>query len=511
MSKQDKQLQTQILSKAVADPDFAKFIGKLRGVDLFEGNPEVVEVFSVIKDYYKQHNEPLVKSLLEYELGAKLDRKQVSEQNRDQFTDVVEEVYTIQKEDASEAFNEKILNYIRKTRLTESIKRLALGELTEDAMDKFHSEYTKIMLESDKTGLAPIVNMTKSVVDETTNKEVIAESSKVLEALNGISKDVIPLTDSPFAIATGGGLAKGELGGIGASSGGGKSLNMVSLANAYIEKGYNVLYVALEELEGRMYSRFYKAMMGRAHQLHPEANIEEWLTPEGTIKAFEDGGATWNNTLQSIEAVTHVKRGELFFTRYPPRQLSVAGLKQLINDLMVSRGEKIDVIMIDYPDLLNFTAGNSESETGGLLFQEMRAIAQEFNVVMWVATQLNRMKSDSGLKTEDNLEGSFRKMNILESLFILNSTAEEFDQGFSRLYIAKDRTGGRKGQVINMKIDKDTGLVRNETDRERAVHESLLANQPTSQERQKMAQYEAPAKPKFKQSPNNNFDVKVGH
>lgn len=509
MAKPDTQLQTQILYKAVAEPTFAKFVSSLKNIDLFEGSPEILEVFSVIKEHYKQHNDPMVKSLLQHELGAKLDRKQVPEQNRDAFSDVVDEVYTIQ-ESTAEAFNEKIANYIRRTRFYEAVKQVALGNMTEEAMDKFDAEYTKIKLDGDKTGLAPIVNMTQSTLDEETQTEMIAEADKVLDALAGISKDVIPLTDSPFAIATGGGLAKGELGGIGASSGGGKSLNMVSLANAYIEKGYNVLYVALEELEGRMYSRFYKAMMGRAHQLEPNSDISEWLTPEGTVKAFEEGGKVWNNALQAIEAHNQVKRGSLFFTRYSPRQLSVAGLRQLINDLMVSRGERVDVIMVDYPDLLNFNEGNSESETGGLLFQEMRAIAQEYNVVMWVATQLNRMKNDSGLKTEDNLEGSFRKMNILESLFILNTTAEEFEQGFSRLYVAKDRTGGHKGQVINMKIDKETGLVRNETDREQMVHESLLANQPTSQERQQMAKYEAPTKPHFKQAPASNFDVKVG-
>ena len=83
MAKPDTQLQTQILYKAVAEPTFAKFVSSLKNIDLFEGSPEILEVFSVIKEHYKQHNDPMVKSLLQHELGAKLDRKQVPEQNRD--------------------------------------------------------------------------------------------------------------------------------------------------------------------------------------------------------------------------------------------------------------------------------------------------------------------------------------------------------------------------------------------------------------------------------------------
>ena len=116
-----------------------------------------------------------------------------------------------------------------------------------------------------------------------------------------------------------------------------------------------------------------------------------------------------------------------------------------------------------------------ESASGGRLYEDLRAITQEFNTIMWSASQLNRAApNDEGLLTVKNVSGSYRKVNAVELWLTVNTKPVERDEGYSRIYVDKARHAPTATQVFSLKVDKLTANVRAETEQEKAEHEALL-------------------------------------
>lgn len=455
-------IQQRLIAKAIEEPSFYKKIKDL-DVDLFEGNIQLGKVYQVVKDYYLENGDitPSLDALTLY-ATKKLDRGNNDTSAYIEMNNTLKGVYVVESED-QKVFDEQISAYIKRLRLTTSLKSLLGNDLSEEAITKFEKDFDVIRNESANTGLHEIVDFMNP-----DNKEYIADK------IRGIDLNTLAIPNNEgFSKALGGGLAKGEMGAISASSGTGKTMNMVSLAMAYISGGYNVMYIALEELEERMYSRFFKAYIGYAQKLIPGINPEDLIKGNDMMAGLYQNGF-FESLVNTMSQESGVQQGNLTFTRYSPHTLTVDGLRQVIHDNIVTRGNPVDVIIVDYPDLLSYDTRNGESEAGGKLYEELRAIGQENNVVMWVASQLNRGAGIEGIKTGSSIEGSYRKRNSLELSLVVNSTSAEYEAGFTRMYVDKSRNGGNTGEMIHFKVEPYTKVVRGETPEEASQHANIL-------------------------------------
>lgn len=469
----DNKVQKRILNKSVKEPEFADFVSSIE-VNLFDGNKTYSEVFAALKDYYREHGEPATKDILETYLYKKLDRMNVAEGDRIDYNLAIDDVYSVDSDKDEQVFDELITNYISKKRMMYALKVMALAydSDNEKAFEKFDKAYTQIKKDAQSTGQHAVVNILDS-----TNGDDIADY------IRNINKGLISIPVEPYQEATGG-LSRGEVGLIAAASGGGKSQALVSIAAGYSLSGYNVLYVDLEELYGRKLMRFYRNMLGYFQECIPnmtDTYIQELATNDMAIKSFSSATRTFDKFKNKYQSTTGKPVGDLIFTRYSPHTLSVGGLRQLVENLTMVEGKKIDVIIVDYPDLLKYNIGTNESLSVGMLYEELRSVAQDYNAVMWTASQLGRRKdSNSDIRTGDDIQGSIQKKNAVEFVGVINVSHDEFDEGFGRIWVDKSRNGGNYASIINFKTDKLTGRVRSETDDEAREHNSILLNQSQS-------------------------------
>lgn len=471
MAVDKKSLQRRVIFKAIREPGFLDKLRKNR-IELFKDNEDLATVYSALGDYYTENGSvsPSKDVLMAY-VNGKLDTRKVPETERYGVTEAIEDIYGY-SEDDQRVFDSQISDFIKREQILKSIKSLVANELTDKAIERFERDYEKIQLTSGDSGMHDFY----SVFDEE-QAEVIGNT------IREVSVDKIPISNKVYNEATGGGLGRGELGSISAASGYGKTMNMANLAVSYEADGYNVLYIALEELSGQMFRRLSRTMLGKIDYEYPEI-----------LKGFKDsqGGnldrLTWTNNIATMiekkayaniiknyEQAKGNKVGELIFTRYSPKTVTVADLRQIISNVIVTQGKKIDVIFIDYPDLLSYDESAGESASGGRLYEELRAITQEFNTVMWVASQLNRTQAnEDGLLTAKNVQGSFRKQNSAEAFLTINSLPKERSAGFTRIYVDKMRNATTATQVFSMKVDEFTNFLHEESEEEYAEHQSIL-------------------------------------
>lgn len=457
---EEERIHRRILNKATKEPSFAKFVTGLE-LDLFDKSKEYGEVFSALRDYYREHQEPASKDLLETYLSRKLDRKKVDESEREVFYNTVNEVFTVDESD-SKVYDELITNYIGERRTRNAILILAAKDMSTKAINEFEESFKKIKKDASNTGLHELIDFNDSDND-----------AKVAEYIGEVKKGILPIPLGPYQEATGG-LAKGEMGIIAASSGQGKSQAMVSLAVEYALSGNNVLYVDLEELTGRKFLRYYKAMMGKFANLFdiPKDTLIKYVGINSAEATINSGALS--RMREKYTKKTGNKVGNLVFTKYSPHTLTLSGLRQVVENAVMVEGYDIDVIFIDYPDLLKYDISAGESVAGGLVFEEMRSIAQDYNTIMWTASQLNRSVQNNEIKTGANIEGSYRKTNAAEFLGVLNVSKEEYEQGMGRIFVSKSRNLGNTGDLVKFKVDTISGLVRSETEQEEAIHDSIL-------------------------------------
>lgn len=471
MAADKETVKRRILFKAIKEPGFVDKLGKLR-IDLFSGDESLETIYSSLKEYYKDNpsNKPS-KDVLSSYVYDKLDRKKVDETARDSFKIALDAIYDYKEAD-QEVFDSQISEYIKREQLLRAIKNLVKDDITDKSINRFEEDYNRIQLNAGDTGLHDFF----SVFDE-------GQAEVIGEYIKEVNVKQIPISIKAYNDATGGGLGRGELGSIAAKSGAGKTMTMASLANAYVADGYNVLYIALEELNGQMFRRLANAMLGKINNEYPDI-----LGKIGQGKDQFIERLTWTkNIAQLVSVKTYSKilkmyeqhkgnhMGELVFTRYSPNTVTVPDLRSIISNVMVTQQKQIDVIFIDYPDLLLVDESQGESQAGGRLYEDLRAMTQEFDTVMWVASQLNRTApNEDGLLTVSNVMGSYRKVNSVEFWGTVNGSSRERDAGFTRLYIDKSRHAPTATQIYSMKVDKFTSNLRDETDNEVLAHQELF-------------------------------------
>jgi len=143
----------------------------------------------------------------------------------------------------------------------------------------------------------------------------------------------------------------------------------------HMMQGKNVLYITLEMAEERIAERI------DANLLDVSLNVLEDLPKPQYEKR--------------VEAIRNTTTGKLIIKEYPTSSAHVGHFRYLLKELKMKKRFSPDVIMVDY---LNICA-SSRVKAGGAtnsytlvksIAEEVRGLAQEYNVPIWSATQINR-------------------------------------------------------------------------------------------------------------------------
>jgi archaellum biogenesis ATPase FlaH len=208
---------------------------------------------------------------------------------------------------------------------------------------------------------------------------------------------------------TSGGTPTKTLNVVMAGTGVGKSLFLCHHAANCLVQNLNVLYITCEMSEERIAERI-------------DANLLDV-----TMDDLKD--MPHSVYKKKIDNVCGNITSKLIIKEYPTSSASAVHFRALIEELKIKKGFKPDIVFIDY---LNICSSSRMRNTGAInsytlikaIAEELRALAVEYDLPIWTATQTNRegfSNTDVGL---ENTSESFGLPATSDFMIALISTEE---------------------------------------------------------------------------------------
>ena len=228
-----------------------------------------------------------------------------------------------------------------------------------------------------------------------------------------------------------GGLGHGELGVVIAPTGAGKSMALVHLGTEALKAGKNVIHYTLELQDTVVAIRYDSCLTG---------------VPLNDVYGFKD------LVYEKVEEL----EGQLIVKEYPTKSASTNTIKNHLDKLR-RRGVEVGAIIVYYADLLRPKTLNREKRIElESIYEELRAIAQEFSCPVWTASQTNRSGLNAEVITMESISEAFNKCFVADFIFSLSRTVEDKVTNTGRIFVAKNRNGP---DGIIYPIYMDTGKV----------------------------------------------------
>ena len=239
-----------------------------------------------------------------------------------------------------------------------------------------------------------------------------------------------------------GGANRGELWIFGAASGGGKSLFLANLAINYALQGKNTAYITLELSEELVAMR-----------------IDSMLTGVSTREVFKQ--------IDDVEMKVKVigKKAGSIQIKYMPSGKTANDIRAYMKEYEVKTGKKIDVLLIDYLDLL-MPAGHKVSAENlyikdKYVSEELRNVAMEKKCVVLTAAQFNRSAVDEVEFDHSHISGGLSKIQTADAVFGIFTSRAMRERGKYQLQFLKTRNSSGVGQKIDLNFDVDTLRITN--------------------------------------------------
>jgi len=215
-----------------------------------------------------------------------------------------------------------------------------------------------------------------------------------------------------------GGLGRGELGVFVAPAGIGKSMALVSIAAAAVQRGLNVIYYTMELAEGYVGSRFDSYY----------TNI-----PSQDLKF----------NMEEVKSAVDKLKGNLIIKYFPTKTASVTTLTAHIEKCTM-QGFKPDIVMVDYADLLRETHVSSNKrhdQALGSIYEDLRGLAGTYGFPVWTASQANRSALEEDIIGAEKIAESYSKVMIADFVVSLSRKTTDKLSGTGRWHVIKNRFG----------------------------------------------------------------------
>jgi len=216
----------------------------------------------------------------------------------------------------------------------------------------------------------------------------------------------------------GGGWERKTLSTFIAPTGAGKTHFLCNVSAGGIEMGHNVCYISMEIAD-------YK--IGIRHDAY-FSGINIGHIPDETERVQK-------------EAESKVK-GRLFIKEFPTKMASVQTIRTYLNRLKAMNNFVPDIVVIDYADLLRSakTYGERRHDLESV-YEELRGLAQEMNLVVITADQTNRSGLNAEIITLEAIAESYAKATVCDLILTISRKVEDKKTNSGRLFIAKSRLG----------------------------------------------------------------------
>ena len=164
------------------------------------------------------------------------------------------------------------------------------------------------------------------------------------------------------------------------------------------------------------------------------------------------------------------KKAGAFQVKYMPSGKTPNDVRSYIKEYEIKTGKKIDVLLIDYLDLLMPNGSKVSAENlyikDKFVSEELRNLAMELNTVFVTAAQLNRGAVEEIEFDHSHISGGLSKIQTADNVFGIFTSRAMRERGRYQLQLMKTRNSGGVGQKIDLEFDIDSLRIRDLADDE---------------------------------------------
>lgn len=409
LSKYGQSFQSKVISALLTDVRLMDTLNEIIHKKFFESDANKW-IVGEIKDYYNDYKKIPTLDVFKVQL-SKLENpslgKTIVEQLRVVYTQVGKEDLDYVKDEFSSFCRNQNLKEV----IVQSVDLLKAGNY--DKIKELVDKAMKVGIESD-LGHDYLLDY-ESRVDEVDRETVSTDWECINELMDG-------------------GLGPGELGVVVAPSGVGKTWILSALGAAAVKAGKSVVHYTLELSEHYVGQRYDTVF----------SNV-----PSADLKDRKE---------EVLEKIKRLK-GKLLIKYFPPKGVSSKKIEAHL-EKMIAAGNKPDLIIVDYADLLLSHSNKSDSTYGeqGGVYIDLRGMGGELGIPIWTASQTNRSAIDSEVIEADKIADSYAKVMNADFIMSISRKAKDKLNNTARFHVMKNRFGP-DGITFPAKMDTNKGIV----------------------------------------------------
>jgi replicative DNA helicase len=232
-------------------------------------------------------------------------------------------------------------------------------------------------------------------------------------------------------------MNRGELNIFAGGSGAGKSLFLANLGVNWALQGLNVLYLTLELSEDLVAMR-----------------IDAMTTGISTKEIFKE--------LDDVEMKVKIigKKAGRLQIKYMPSGKTANDLRAYMKEYEIKTGSKIDVLLVDYLDLLMPASRKISAENlfikDKYVSEELRNLAMEKQVILVTAAQLNRGAVEEVEFDHSHISGGLSKIQTADNVFGIFTSRAMRERGRYQIQLMKTRSSSGVGMKVDLEFNLET-------------------------------------------------------
>jgi archaellum biogenesis ATPase FlaH len=238
-----------------------------------------------------------------------------------------------------------------------------------------------------------------------------------------------------------GGFNRGELNIFAGGSGAGKSLFLANMGVNWALNGMNVCYLTFELSEALVAMR-----------------VDSMFTDIPTKEIFKD--------LDGVEMKVKMigKKSGAFQVKYMPSGKNANDIRSYLKEYEIKTGRKIDVLLVDYLDLMMPIAKKISAENlfvkDKYVSEELRDLAMELGCVFVTAAQLNRGAVEEIEFDHSHISGGLSKIQTADNVIGIFTSRAMRERGRYQIQLMKTRSSSGVGAKIDLEFDIDSLRIR---------------------------------------------------
>jgi len=234
-----------------------------------------------------------------------------------------------------------------------------------------------------------------------------------------------------------GGFNRGELNIFAGGSGAGKSLFLANLGVNWAMMGLNVLYLTFELSENLVSMR-----------------IDSMVTGVPTRDVFK--------SIDDVELKVKMigRQSGAFQVKYMPSGKTANDIRSFVKEYEIKTGKKIDVLLIDYLDLMMPLGVKVSAENlfvkDKYVSEELRNLSMELNTITVTASQLNRAAVEEVEFDHSHISGGLSKIQTADNVIGIFTSRAMRERGRYQIQLMKTRSSSGVGAKVDLEFDIDT-------------------------------------------------------